>query len=59
MEELINLSTEAPQADVLTCLVDPEDSRHIMSAMPTGCGKSWPQLVASALSPTGQKHWLG
>ena len=44
------------QADVLAAICDISTEKHILSCFPTGYGKTYPMLLASSLSPTGDSH---
>ena len=41
------------QADVLAAALDPEVPNHIFTGVPTGGGKSLPQILVSLLAPAG------
>ena len=41
------------QADIVRCAIDDAESCHIMGALPTGYGKSFPMLVTGLLMPPG------
>ena len=42
------------QVDILTAIFDPEIKQHVFAGLPTGWGKSLPQLLVSPLSPPGK-----
>ena len=44
------------KVDILTAITDIEESRHVVSALPTGCGKTLPQLMLSSLVSPGQSN---
>jgi hypothetical protein len=60
----LHLCTSAPlhlctsaQVGILNCLLDPGDKSHVFAGLPTGFGKSLPQLLLPLLSPPGESRW--
>jgi hypothetical protein len=49
----IGHSMPISQADVLAAALDPEVPNHIFTGVPTGGGKSLPQILVSLLAPAG------
>ena len=56
MRLLLCMVTDCPyQVDILAVLTNPRERSHAFSGMPTGCGKSLPQMLISLLSPKGEQ----
>ena len=47
--------TNLAQIDVIRALLDPSHQQHVLLAVPTGGGKTLPQLVVPLLSPEGNE----
>ena len=41
------------KVDILTAICDTEEKRHVLAALPTGFGKTLPQLLCSSLLSEG------